>query len=207
MSTPDKPRRWLRFSLRSLFLLVLVIGVSLAWTIYKAREQGIAVAALKEMGWLVEYDNSPRPPTVLERMRKLLGEDESRSVTMVNGRWSEITDAGLAHLEGLTQLQSLYLNETQVTDAGLVHLRGLSQLAAFLSLSDTQVSDAGLVHLGGLTQLIYLILDGTQVTDAGLAHLRGLTRLKVLTLDATQVTDAGVQRLKRALPNCDINLQ
>ncbi len=40
MTTPNKPRRrWLHFSLRSVFLLMLVIGVSLAWTIYKVRQQ------------------------------------------------------------------------------------------------------------------------------------------------------------------------
>jgi len=51
MSPSDQPkRRWLRFSLRSLFLLVVVIAVSLA-CINKVRQQGIAVAALTEMSW------------------------------------------------------------------------------------------------------------------------------------------------------------
>ena len=39
-----------------------------------------------------------------------------------------MTDAGLVHLKGLTQLQWLDLAETKVTDAGLVHLKGLTQL-------------------------------------------------------------------------------
>ena len=33
-----------------------------------------------------------------------------------------ITDAGLAHLEGLTRLENLSLDRTQVTDAGLLAL-------------------------------------------------------------------------------------
>ena len=75
MTTPDKPkRRWLRFSLRSLLLLVFMIAVALAWTIYKVRQQGIAVAALKKMGCSVTYDDAKRSPTVLERLRRLLGE-------------------------------------------------------------------------------------------------------------------------------------
>ncbi len=45
MNAADKPkRRWLRFSLRSLFLLMAVIAVSLGWTIHKVRQQGIAAA-------------------------------------------------------------------------------------------------------------------------------------------------------------------
>ena len=39
-----------------------------------------------------------------------------------------MTDAGLEHLKGLTQLQSLCLGNTKVTDAGLEHLKGLTQL-------------------------------------------------------------------------------
>ena len=75
MSMPtDKPRRrWLRFSLRSLFLLVVVIAVLLGWMIHKVRQQGVAVAALREMGCWVRYDYFPMSPTTLEKLKKLLG--------------------------------------------------------------------------------------------------------------------------------------
>lgn len=227
----EKPRRrWLRFSLRSLLLLIAVVAVSLGWLIHKARQEGIAVAALKEMGCDVTYGNNNAhqgSPTVLERLRKLLGESESRNVTKVIGSKSQITDAGMVHVQGLTQLQTLWLNDTQVADAGLAHLVGLTQLQ-YLWLNDTQITDAGLVNLrgltqlhslvlsyakvtdtglaclGGLTELEYLCIDGTQVTDAGLEHLQGLSRLKYLDLTATQVTDAEVQQLQKALPNCII---
>ena len=39
-----------------------------------------------------------------------------------------MTDAGLEHLKGLTQLRVLNLANTKVTDAGLEHLKGLTQL-------------------------------------------------------------------------------
>ena len=84
----------------------------------------------------------------------------------------------LAHLRGLTGLQSLNLSFCkQVTDAGLDHLRGLTTVPQSLELSFCkQVTDAGLAHLHGLTALQSLELSGCErVTDAGLAHLRGLT--------------------------------
>ena len=71
------------------------------------------------------------------------------------------------------------LDNTKVTDAGLVHLQGLSQLQD-LGLDDTKVTDAGLVHLQGLSQLQVLELDNTKVTDAGLVHLQGLSQLQAL---------------------------
>jgi len=57
-----------------------------------------------------------------------------------------VTDAGLKHLEELTQLQDLKLYGTQVTDAGIVHLKRLIQLQG-LDLRGTQVTDAGLKGL------------------------------------------------------------
>ena len=54
-----------------------------------------------------------------------------------------MTDAGLEHLNGLKQLQTLWLDHTQVTHAGLEHLKGLKQLQELL-LGSTPVTDAGL---------------------------------------------------------------
>jgi len=200
ISTNKPKRRWLRFSLRSLLLLILVIALSLGWMIHKVREQGIAVAALREMGCDVhhEYADPSGSPTVLEWLRKLLGEAESRSVNEVIGERSQITDAGLRHLVGMSELNHLNLSFTQVSDAGLVYLRGLTELKD-LNLEHTQVTDAGLIHLGGLTQLGWLNLDDTQVTDAGLVHLRGLIELETLELNHTQVADAGLVHLRELL--------
>ena len=61
---------------------------------------------------------------------------------------TQVTDANLAHLGGLTTLKELRLYWTQITDAGLAHLAGLTALER-LDLDDTQVSGSGLVHLAG----------------------------------------------------------
>ena len=61
---------------------------------------------------------------------------------------------------------------TQVTDAGLELVKGMTSLD-MLSLSSPQVTDAGLEHLKRLTNLRFLSLNDTQVTDAGLEHLKG----------------------------------
>ena len=116
---------------------------------------------------------------------------------------ARITDAGLVHLKGLTNLQSLSLANTQVTDAALVHLKGMTNLQ-YLSLANTQVTDAGLPHLKGMASLWDLSLGYTQVTDAGLAHLKEIASLEFLELDGTQVTDTGIADLGKALPSCEI---
>jgi len=93
---------------------------------------------------------------------------------------------------------------TRVTDAGLQHLKGLTQLQT-LDLSGTRVTGSGLEHLKGLAQLHTLFLSRTQVTDARLVRLKGLTQVKSLFLDDTQVTDQGVKRLQETLPSCTIH--
>ena len=118
-------------------------------------------------------------------------------------RGSRVTDGGLLHLKSFTNLTGLYLDGNRLTDAGLAHLAALKHLTS-LSLVGTQITDAGLVHLKGLTDLSQLNLCGTQVADAGLAHLRGLTKLSVLYLGSVHVTDAGARELQRALPSLKI---
>ena len=123
----------------------------------------------------------------------------------IGGFGSKITDSGLVHLKGLTNLQTLNLfGCPKITDAGLVHLKGLTNLQT-LGLYSIQITDAGLVHLKGLTKLRHLGLNNCwQITDAGLVYLKGLTKLEMLSLYRTKVTDTGVADLKKALPDCKI---
>ncbi len=114
-----------------------------------------------------------------------------------------LSDAGLAHLKHLSQLEYLDLGGTRLSDAGLAQTASFSRLQ-WLSLIETPVSDAGMAHLAGLHQLESLFLAGTQVSDRGLVHLRGLRKLKHLMLTSSRVTRAGIQELRRALPDCDI---
>ena len=63
------------------------------------------------------------------------------------------------------------LRNTQLGDAGLEQIGGLTGLV-LLDLRNTQVSDAGLLHLGELGDLVTLYLDGTQVTNEGVQELQ-----------------------------------
>ena len=233
--------RWrFQFSILSLLVLVVAVALPFSWLATEmkaAREQKAVVEWIRKAGGPVVYDyridpsGNPMPgaePPVLAWLRKVLGDNLFMNVMRVYFQDnSEVTDAGLEYLEGLTQLQSLNLSDTKVTDTGLEHLKGLTQLQKLwlhdtkvsdagleylkgltqlqsLNLSDTNVSDTGLEHLKGLTRLLYLGLNNTKVSDAGLEHLKGLSQLQGLSLDSTQVSDAGVKKLQQALPKCQI---
>ena len=177
-----------QFSILSLLLLPVVVATAFGWLVpemEQARKQRKVVEEIMEAGGQVCYDyqqsfhdTTSKPPEPAW-LRGLLGDDLFADVTMVEFNFgsAQVSDAGLEHLKGLTQLQWLYLSNTAISDAGLEHLRGL-------------------------TQLQWLDLLNTNVSDAGLEHLKGLTRLQELRLGGTGVSDAGVKKLKQVLPKC-----
>ena len=198
---PKRKRRWFQFSLRSLLIFTLICAVGCAWVVRRMerkRKEREAVETLVERGGRATYDyqDDGADPPGTDWLRELLGENFFSEVVDVNlcGNW-HVTDAGLARLEALTELQTLNLVVTSVTDAGLVHVKALTNLKRLI-LGNTHVTDAGLVHVKGLTKLKELSLDNTEVTDAGLVNLRGLSHLQRLDLGGTQVTDAGLAHLK-----------
>jgi Leucine Rich repeat len=205
-------RRFLRPSVRGLIVLVLAIGAGLGWIVRQAHVQRDAVAAIKRDHGVVYYDSGwTDEPTNVTVIAPIVQEpwapnwrDYFSHVTSVKLDGAQVTDAGLVHLKGLTNLSCLQLRRTQITDAGLVHLKGLSNLS-HLDIQINQVTDAGLVHLKGLSNLTDLALGVNPVTDAGMVQLKGLTKLIDLRLRATQVTDAGVDELKRSLPSLTIS--
>lgn len=117
----------------------------------------------------------------------------------------EFADGGLDALAPIAdKVASLDLARTKVTDAGLAKVAAMKNLQE-LHLENTAIGDAGLDHLKGLASLEYLNLYNTKVTDAGIAKLAGLGKLKALYLWQSGVTKAGVAALKAKLPGAHIN--
>jgi Leucine-rich repeat (LRR) protein len=85
-------------------------------------------------------------------------------------------------------------------------LRRLRKNLWTLDLRGTQVTDAGLVDLARLKNLLWLDLSD-HITDAGLPKLESLANLSHLHLAKSKVTAEGVQKLKKALPKCEIEYE
>jgi hypothetical protein len=85
-----------------------------------------------------------------------------------------------------------------------VHLQAIPKIAA-IRLPEG-VTDAGLAHLKGLSTLKSVAILGNNVTDSGLEQLDGLTALESVIIWSSKVTDAGVNRLKQALPKCQVTV-
>jgi hypothetical protein len=206
--TSRKPlRHRLRFSVRGLIIVVLLLGCGLggmAHFIHQARVQRETIAAIERSGGFVDYDwqwrdgaplrGKPWWPRWLEAR---VGIDGLSNVVHVSfDHLSDVSDVELELVGRLPRLEDLDACKSSVTDAGLAYLAGLRCLR-HLDLSGTPVAGAGLAHLAGLKGLKDLDLSHTEITDAGLAHLGGLSCLQTLSLAFTDVGHAGVARLKK----------
>lgn len=240
-------RRWLRFSLGSLLLVITLASVWLGWWRQRALQQQAAVAALTKHGGWCYYDyqivnNQPDPQATSPIPRWLLdqlGDDYFHPVVEVNFAYGttrygrregaspleealcslpdlprlkrllmsgdRLNDAGLQHVGKLPELKEIYLwDATNVTDAGMAHLRGLQQLE-YVHCSNSQITDESLRVFAMLPRVNGLSLQGSAFTDRGLLYLQNMVQLKTLCVGQLPpgasarkpITNAGLQHLRK----------
>jgi len=172
----------------------------------------IQLIQLKGAGESLDFSNPDITDSMLQFVQPLTG---LQSLTL----GPQITDAGLSHLKGLSELNMLNLANTQFTGAGFEHLVELKNLQGLnlsgsqvsdtgmesarqlsslkmLDLSGTGITDVGMKSVGELTSLHSLILNDTQITETGLAHVAAMKQLSRLEFRGIQLTDAGLEHLK-----------
>jgi beta-lactamase regulating signal transducer with metallopeptidase domain/5-hydroxyisourate hydrolase-like protein (transthyretin family) len=157
-----------------------------------------------------DTDGGLRAAAGFPRLRRFIGTrgqvtDEGlralRGLTDLELLWvsegNAVTDAGVAHLTGLTKLKRVHLSGSRLTDASLAVLAGLPALEE-LGIGNNVFTDDGLKQLAGLTNLrrLYLGMNQKPLTEAGIRHLAGLTKLTRLDLQMVPLTDAAVANLK-----------
>ena len=116
-------RRWLQFSLSSIFLLVTVLGVWLGIVVNQAREQREAVAAIKAAGGVVYYDweehhdpfgDEDAVPPGPAWLRRFIGDDFFLKANIVSFRYmpdrktTEILNL-VPHLRRLGSLEAVFV--------------------------------------------------------------------------------------------------
>ena len=129
-----------------------------------------------------------------------------KKLVELNVAGTTVNGSGFRHLKENESLEILLCGGCPIIDTNLVHLKSCKRLSV-LGLIDTKVTDAGMEHLNDITTLKELRLNGDRVTDKGVEKLTKLKGLTKLSLGRTKVTPAGVNAFKKALPNCDVQLQ
>ena len=133
-------------------------------------------------------------------------------------------DAGLEHIAGLVELETLRLPRAGIQGPGLVHLHNLGGLQVLdltgnplddlssdlipawvelreLILDHSNVSSLAPFATAGRTALKRLSLAGTSINDTQLAVLPVLSNLELVDLTGCPVTDTGLAASVTRLPN------
>jgi Leucine-rich repeat (LRR) protein len=172
---PKRTRRWLSFSLRSLFVVTLVIACLLGWKVHTVQRQRRAVSKIEEAGGTVHYRSDP--PFGVSALKESGFFDYVVAVRLI-GR--DVED--VSYLADLPTIEDLNLSGTKVTD--LSPLANLTRLKRLLLLA-APVRDVS--PLSDLTRLESLSLENTQVADV--SPLARLLNLRDLSLAGTPVGD------------------
>lgn len=122
-------------------------------------------------------------------------------------RKSQISDAGIESLcdASHSQLQILNLPQARITAVGIRHLSRLQKLTN-LRLGGKQIDDAAASAVAQLPKLKSLHLIGPSLTAAGLGELAGAPHLASLYIDDCELPDAAWEQLFAAKPDLHVHI-
>ncbi|MGH7137606.1 MAG: hypothetical protein ACREHD_17810, partial [Pirellulales bacterium] len=135
----------MRYSLRTLLVATTALVVWLGWQAERMHRQREANAVIDRAGGMVRYEDAFSWP-VTKQLSTCLGRDAVQNVTAVYFGGTSATDDDLACLRMLPRLREVVLTSSAVTDAGLPHLHGLRDLET-IDLRFTAVSESGIAAL------------------------------------------------------------
>jgi Leucine Rich repeats (2 copies) len=209
---PSTRRRWLRFRLRTLLIVIALVAVPLAWIAKERRqsahEQQLAAEFLEkkyhrvELGgpydsWRLRLEGKPQGKW-RDLARQVLGEriykaepigsgfnDLTPFAQLTNLQWLSVNSANVYDLKPLADLSTLeVLNVRSSKVVDLTPVAGLRNVT-WLRMQNTRISD--LTPLASWHKLQKLQLTQTPVDD--LTSLAGLVQLDWLDVSNTQVSD------------------
>src|SRR5262245_37829735 len=185
-ATMPQMKKWLRFSLRTMLVLITALCIWLGVQVNVARRQREAVAAISRVGGTVYYDyqlvpvatgvtslfevasqpsddglDLSRTPPGADWLRKCLGDDFFRTAVVVwfpNNPNPNIAKGNLDQLARFPCLRSLQITDCNIRDADLSALAALMQLEV-LRITDTRVNGSILASLPSPGRLKGLYLN------------------------------------------------
>lgn len=128
-----------------------------------------------------------------------------KSLERLNLSHTAITDDLMSELGKLPNLSGLYIAGTAITDEGIKNLcRNAPPRFQEITLNTTKITDKAIVELQKLGTISSLSLLSTNITDTCVDELVKFKRLKFLEIRRTNLSTGSLNRLKEALPDCEI---
>jgi hypothetical protein len=211
---PLSKKRFWRFSLRTLLILLTLFCVWLGMLASSARRQKRAVEAIQQSGGQfcydyqltrrgpgleIEFSYQVQPPGP-RWLRRILGDHYFITPLALNiARKSSLTDDCFSHLDALPFVESASFVDVAFQDSDLAHLKHLTNLRALGFLGRTRLgrtTSSRFEFLRHLRKLEMLGLSGERFGDDDVKYLSNALNLKFLTLYNSDIGDAGVAQLQ-----------
>jgi Leucine-rich repeat (LRR) protein len=173
---------------RQYFILYLTTAALVVGLGYVFRQTGMLVVGSPSQGLKTSAE---MPEASWEDQIAAVQHGESDRIEITQ---TLIDDQRLAQLSHVPHLRELILDHTSITDAGLAPLLNLSELE-HLRLRGARITDRGLREICRIPSLKRLNLPQADLTDAGLAELASLDQLELLRLGSPRVTNAGIEKI------------
>jgi len=207
----------MRYRLRTLLIVVSLVGILLGLRVNAARKQARAVASLERLQVHVVYDfeadgkgdrkgggESWMPRWVLARTGLDLFHDVVAVESAKLGRPMDLKIAAsrteearaiAKELSAFRTLKVVWLRDLKLGDDLLQSLEKQHRLRKLLLLPAPEVTDAGIRHLRHLQSLREVAISYSKMTDAALETFGQMQNLEGLHLQGHSFTDAGIAAL------------
>jgi hypothetical protein len=213
-------RRRLRIGIGGMMLAILLFGLWLGNRVNRAREQRIAVAAIKaDNGFVLYADEFNMGPVKIPAGNAIwkpswgtLIPKKGPTKPSLSQRWlGDEYVRELAHVSLFVDIEKGSAgapnNLPRPVDDVLATLRNQSGIKT-LHLGGDTVTDKGLASVAEFTDLRELVIWwATNITDAGVAHLSLLPKLRMVDISLSSLTDEGVRHLSTLPALDDLNLE
>ncbi|HIE97830.1 MAG TPA: DUF1583 domain-containing protein, partial [Fuerstia sp.] len=135
-------------------------------------------------------------------LTQLADHQQLRKLYLMN---TGVTPKGLAAIKGLKDLRNLYLTGSGIDDSAAGILTGFAEMEV-LGLSYTRVTDNTVVALADLKNLKVLGIRTRDITDLSVPYFQKMTSLERLDLRGSRVSVEGVEKIRQALPACNVQI-
>ncbi len=187
---------WYQLSLRTMLLLVTVMAILLSplgRMAVRGRLQRATVQALSQKGGGVTYTADDRPLSSF--WKSLFGRDAVDRIVVVNWHGQRPVRIG--------KVTTHFGASGTARDEDLLLLEGMHDLET-LYLQGSAISDQGLETLSRLRKLRELDLRGAPISDEGTHIFQNFPSLRRLDLRGTELSPQAVRDLRASLPECEI---
>jgi hypothetical protein len=160
--TSANPRRFFQFSLATMLVFVAAICVVLAVRVNRQEKRRAAIAKIEKLGGEIIYlsEMNKRQNDLVKSeggknvivprvgvFARIMRDDPSTNASVVMfGNDGNLTDAELAMLSTLPEIETLLIGDNPVTDAGLMNLASWPNLLFVYITERSQVTDEGIAE-------------------------------------------------------------